>query len=98
MSEHVCGLCKTHVNPGAVVCVGCQGTVVYGATSKEVETAFKVGAGLGFVAAGGGWVYLWGYTIHALIAAALGGVVLGISFAMAAKKAQDGKVRTFRHL
>nr|WP_295746126.1 hypothetical protein [uncultured Acidocella sp.] len=33
-----CGLCQSQVQLGAHVCIGCQGTVIYGPTTQELNT------------------------------------------------------------
>ncbi|MFB9160463.1 hypothetical protein [Chromobacterium violaceum] len=38
----ICGLCHYEFNHGARVCQGCQGTIVYGATTAETNESAKV--------------------------------------------------------
>jgi hypothetical protein len=98
MNEHVCGLCKTSINPGAYVCVGCQGTVVYGASNAEIETAVKFGGGIGFFVVLFSWAHFWGFSLHTLIAGAVGAGVGAWIATTIARNARAGQVRTFRHL
>lgn len=96
MAQHVCGLCKTDINDGAIVCVGCQGTVIYGATKRELDTAFKIGAALGAIGTGTAWIRFFGYSVSALVAIVVGAVVLGGVFMTMTKRSHLGEVRTFR--
>lgn len=48
MSEKLkCGICLNDINFGAQVCEFCQSTVVYGATSRELNEGFRNGLVLG---------------------------------------------------
>lgn len=38
--KFVCPQCHTELNHGVLVCVGCQGSVHYGATSSDMKGAF----------------------------------------------------------
>jgi hypothetical protein len=96
MKHYICGHCRAHISPGAVVCAGCQGTVVYGATNREIEKGFRSGALLGAMVMGAAGICMWGASLHTLIAAGFGAAVLGVVSANASKKAHAGHVRTRR--
>lgn len=93
----VCGLCKTNINPGAVVCVGCQGSVVYGATAHELSAAFNIAFCLSFVLCLFAALKIFGFALSSLIGAVVAALVVGaISRSMAGSK-RAGMVRTFRY-
>ncbi len=48
---YTCGQCHYNFNHGAHVCQGCRGTIVYGATQREVSEAQKLwGFSFGLIA------------------------------------------------
>jgi hypothetical protein len=90
-----CGLCKTDINPGAVVCVGCQGKVVYGATRQELSAAFNIAFALTFFVllfpAFKIGFSLWGFGGMVAIS-----FVAGFLNQARVRNARSGQVRTFR--
>ena len=57
MADITCPLCNTTSSYGVRVCVGCQATVIYGATENDTKTLGPI-VGVGLFA---GIVYLFGW-------------------------------------
>lgn len=94
--EFTCGMCHRQVTMGAMVCTGCQGTVIYGATRRE-----KI-----FFALLGIFFALPAYQSLAHLFGSDGGgtpILFVAAFGAGAgilliKKIRANKIRTFRHL
>ncbi|HUA78758.1 MAG TPA: hypothetical protein VL997_00180 [Dyella sp.] len=97
MKQRVCGHCKTPLQRGAAVCAGCQGSVIYGATRREIETAFVSGGAIGALVAAFVWIGTRGLSSHAMVAATVGAMTMGVAFVLREKRLHARHVRTFRH-
>jgi hypothetical protein len=104
---HSCGLCRTPFEHGVRVCLGCQGTIVYGLTAHERHRARQIGASSGIVVVVLGWLLL-GLSPASTGADALQGLasliapgflfcyVAGIANQWRVTRAMRDEVRTFR--
>ena len=97
MKQRICGLCRTPLHRGAQVCAGCKGSVIYGATFREIESAFTRGGAVGAVVAGFVWASARGLSSHAMVAACVGALLMGVAFVLREKRAHARHVRTYRH-
>jgi hypothetical protein len=98
MDQDVCGLCKTSINPGAVVCVGCQGSIVYGATREEMSSAAKRWGFPAAILAIVGWGVIFGVSPGALVAGVIVGIAASVAGSASCRKSHVAEVRTFRHI
>ena len=79
------------------MCAGCKGSVIYGATFREIEIAFTRGGVIGAVVAGFVWVAARGLSPHAMVAAGAGALAMGMAFALREKRSHARHVRTYRY-
>jgi hypothetical protein len=89
-----CGLCQSQVPLGAHVCTGCQGTVIYGPTHREVTNYPMLPALIVFF----GLMYLIGMSNwHGMLTLALA-VITYVVFRQLVHRWRRGIIRTFRRM